>query len=129
MFPDTRSDRKAKKDVYISVDINICGRRNLANEVSKNLNSSGLFLQHPDCLEELYYENPHSVTIPGLKPSEDAFSRLGSESSKPGDTKASEESEKVKVRNEIALVFSSLSRSKDLKLVDADKRIKTALYQ
>lgn len=130
LIPDTKSDRKAKKEVYISVDINICGRRHLANEVSKNLNSVGLFLQHPDCPEEgLDYENPHSVTIPGLEPSEDAVSRMGSESSNPGDTKSSEESERVKMRNEIALVFSSLSRSKYLKLVDADRRIKTPLLQ
>lgn len=125
----TKDSETAKKDLFIPININICGDKNLA-DVGKNLNAAQIFLQHPDCTEtDIGYENPHVVTIPGLKPSLDASSKTRSELSAPDATQSSRESEKLVVKNEIALVFSSLSRSRGLKLVDADGRIKMPLLQ
>ncbi|KAH8812889.1 SNF2 family N-terminal domain-containing protein [Xylogone sp. PMI_703] len=122
------TEQKPRKKLYVAVNINIYGDSSIYDEVGRNLSSAKLYLQHPDILGTGYeYNNPHVVSIPNVLPNL-TNSSLEKKNSRPGSELPTEpESTLNDFQNEIAVVFSSLTRASYLKRVEADIRIKTPL--
>lgn len=125
-----RERKPGKKKLYIAVSINIYGDSSIQNQVGTSLSSAQLYLQHPDFLETgCEYDNPHFVSIPGVRPSLASSSPDKKKSRATSKFSPEPESDQNNFQNEIAVVFNSLTRAKCLKRLEADMRIKTPLLR
>ena len=124
-----KGERKSRKNIHVSVDMNIYGSGPIRDRLSKLLSSNHVYLQHPAYQEyDTYYNNPHFVEIPGILLSS---SVLPDPSAPDNDDTAengpSNVSTQVKIDEAVSAVFHSLTRLKRLDKLEADFRIKTPL--
>ena len=126
-----RETRKTKtSDVHITLDINVYGDKSVQNAVGEPLSDAKQFLQHPTFIEsQTSYENPHFVSIPGIQPKPVSLFKSMEEVPDSGANSVVHEFEQSSFKNELALVFTSLTRARCLKVLDANTRIKTKLLQ
>lgn len=110
----------------ITVDINIYGSREDADEVGRSLSKSGLFLQWPRYgLDGFEYHNPHILRIEGFpeqNPTEisvDYISKLPDQDSDDGHP--------VTDSGMVESILDSLSHHVLLQEISVDRRIKSML--
>lgn len=134
-WESTEPERKsAKRDLYITIGINIYGNRNIRDIVGTTLSSAQLYLQHPWSMElGCEYDNPHFVSILNVQPnlSDDSMDKRKSGGYSMSSDQAEPHENEVQsdIQNEIAVVFNSLTRARCLKMLDADVRIKNPLLR
>ena len=63
--------KKGKKAI-IPVSINIYGSKKSMQEVGKRLSKAHIYLQHPICLDDVQYSNPHYFVLPGTDQQHDS---------------------------------------------------------
>jgi len=119
----------APKDGYMNFSFNLYGKRRINDLVGSTLSSAQMFLQHPLSMEYgCEYDNPHFVSIPNVRPNVAEPSSLMSQERDVRRTESiAEDTQDYELQNELAVVFNSLTRSRCLKMLDADMRIKTPL--
>ena len=125
----SRSSKKAGKDLYVDIDINIYGFKDARTAVGQHLSSKQIYLQHPGYQDEsTIYDNPHFLQIPGVTPDRDTLDAkaLGDEVVK-GDGEESRTSTQIRIDETVTAVFESLTRLNCLKRVEADSRVRTTL--
>ena len=119
---------QSAKDTYMSVEINICGLQTVRNTVGQILSLSHTYLQHPSYLDEdVLYDNPHFLRIPGIVPDIGALDRVASEHYVTTENEESKTSTRIQIEEAISAIFDSLTRFKCLEKLEADHRIKTPL--
>jgi hypothetical protein len=116
---------RAKKisDAIIRVDVNVFGPRKDTAAVGKMLSDAKLWLQKPDFLKNVAYENPQFLKLEGFEYQEAEQKPLEASSQTRlvrGDDKFKEMVEDV---------FNKLTRSDQLQRVEKDQRVKTELLQ
>jgi SWI/SNF-related matrix-associated actin-dependent regulator of chromatin subfamily A3 len=125
------------KKLYISVDIVLYGPKETRDVVGKLLSTARTYLQHP-CYQEAgsSYDNPHFLKFeqesPPVDPSLNSAppitrAQVDSEVLTNVAIQAKEGSAHFQVGHKVAKVFNSLTRSKNLKRIEADTRIRTPL--
>lgn len=122
---------KASKTIYFSVDINIYGFETARSAVGQYLSSKHTYLQHPSCqFKNALYDNPHFLQIPGVIPDREIetldTAALGDEIVNV-DGKYSNISTRINLDETMTAVFETLTRSKYLKCLEADNRVRTPL--
>jgi hypothetical protein len=129
---DINGERRktTKNDVYFTVEINIYGNQSIQNALGRGLSLAKQYLQHPTFIEGgIGYANPHFVSILGVQPKPVVFSKVNAEVSDNTPKAARYEFEQSNFKNELAVVFTSLTRARCLKILNADLRIKTSLLR
>lgn len=120
--------RISEKDLVVSANINIYGDLSISGAVGRALSTSHSYLQKPVYLEpEKVYQNPQCVRFPGIEPQKEIRQSVAANPEDPTDPTNETVNVKDSLKNEFAVVFSSLIRSHCLVELDADKRIKTQL--
>lgn len=117
------------KDGYMNFSINLYGERRIKDMVGSTLSSAQMFLQHPLSMEYgSEYDNPHFVSIPNVQPNlTESSSSTTQERNEAHAKSIADDTQEYQFQNELAVVFNSLTRSRCLKMLDADMRIKTPL--
>lgn len=119
------ASRITEKNLVISANINIYGDHSISNAVGKALSDSHLYLQEPIYHDpEKPYQNPQRISFPGIEPQEERKENTEYEPPAPIIVTVKD---KENFKNEFAVVFNSLLRSRSLVELDADRRIKTVL--
>jgi SWI/SNF-related matrix-associated actin-dependent regulator of chromatin subfamily A3 len=128
--------KNKEKDKFMHVDIVIYGLPEIGTSVGCLLSSARIYLQHP-CYQDPYtkYANPHFLTLDDLFITSTHPSPVSGRRSQRNDswtlTRSTGNSEDSSMREafqtEIAKVFSSLTRYKTLKRLEADIKITTPL--
>lgn len=128
---------KTDKNSYLLIDIVLYGPKENRSDVGKLLSTARTYLQHP-CYQEAgtSYDNPHFLKLEALVPSSQPMQT----STPPLTTTqndfnvfefinmpAEEEPSPSQICRKVATVLNSLTRSKNLKRIEADIRIKTKL--
>lgn len=129
VFVPTRAARETisratkEQQAVVRVQINAYGPRASAESVGRELSQNKIYLQRPDYVRGgAVYENPHV-----LKFADDhhAAPMTALEADEPsGEKAAAEEFQKT-----ITDVYSSLTRGKNLKGLEGDKRLRTRLLE
>lgn len=130
---------KPDKKLYSAVDIVLYGPPEARNTIGNLLSTARTYLQHP-CYQEANtsYDNPHvlklsalDTTPQSLQTSIPALARVqvDSEMVDIAEIQINGESPQSQVLRKATTVFDSLTRSKNLKRIEADIRIKTPLLQ
>jgi hypothetical protein len=124
------NQKSSKKKIYVAIDINLYGDESIQKQVGASLSSAQLYLQHPEFLElGCKYHNPHFVFIPNVRPSLASSSPDKKKPRTASKFSPEPESDENDFLNEIVVVFNSLTRSRCLKMLEADMRIKTKLLR
>ena len=125
----SQSSKKAGKDLYVLVDINVYGFKNARTAVGQYLSSKQTYLQHPGYQDEsTLYDNPHFLQIPGVTPDKETLDAkaLGDEVVNV-DGESLRTSTQIKIDETVTAVFEFLTRLNFLKRVEADSRVRTTL--
>lgn len=132
-----QSGDKNDKVVYILVDIVLYGSYENRNAVGQKLSCARIYLQHPYHQEpNTLYDNPHVLKFddfePALRHSNTHTPLAAIRESSPIDHsiinfQSDDNSPAAQIRRKVATVFNSLTRSKSLKRIEADLRIRTPL--
>lgn len=116
--------RITEKNLVISANINIYGDASISGAVGKALSDSHIYLQEPIYNDpEKLYQNPQRISFPGIEPQE----RKENTEEDPPSASIVTGKDKENFKNEFAVVFNSLLRSRSLVELDVDRRIKTVL--
>lgn len=132
-----RCVRIKDRKLYVLVDIVFYGSHEDRNTVGQELSSNRIYLQHPYYQEaDTLYDNPHVLKLDGLIPTS-KLSNTRNPITTPSealsfnqgflDLEHEDNSPDAQVRRKIATVLNSLTRSKHLKRIEADIRIRTPL--
>jgi hypothetical protein len=124
-----KSWQKNPSSSILTVEINMYGSRELADEVGKVLSTSGTFLQQPRFgLDGFVYYNPHYFPVPGFSdanaPETPILTIKDPDSAPVQDTRTDERSD---ASVEVANILDSLSHHGFLKERVADVRIRQQL--
>jgi SWI/SNF-related matrix-associated actin-dependent regulator of chromatin subfamily A3 len=130
---------KTDKKFYSVIDIVLYGPPEARDRVGKLLSIARAYLQHP-CYQEANtsYDNPHILKFTTLDTTPQTFQTstpprpnalIDSEMADADEIHLEEESPHSRVQRKVATVFDSLTRSKNLKRIERDIRIKTPLLQ
>jgi hypothetical protein len=134
-----RTGKDADQDRFMLVDIVIYGSLEIRKSVGRLLSSARIYLQHP-CHQDpnTDYDNPHYLNLTDLSSTSTLFRSVSgthtpSEITKTPVVSSAESSEDMTMaeadalRTKLAKVFSSLTRYKTLKRLEADINITTTL--
>jgi SWI/SNF-related matrix-associated actin-dependent regulator of chromatin subfamily A3 len=130
---------KTDRKFYSVIDIVLYGPSEARDRVGKLLSIARTYLQHP-CYQEANtsYDNPHVLKFTNLDTTPRTFqtstpprpsTQIDSEMVDADEIHLEEESSHSQVQRKVATVFDSLTRSKNLKRIEGDIRIKTPLLQ
>lgn len=110
-------------DRQLKIDINVYGTREDAKKIGDELASKKIWLQRPD-RAELPYENPQTISFPGLEniPTGVNDVRGNSNAKRP-------HAEEERIQQIITEVHGSLHRAEELETTTGDRRLKTALLE
>lgn len=123
-----QATRISEKDLVIPANINVYGDLSISGVVGRALSTSHSYLQKPVYLErEKVYHNPQCIRFPGIEPQKVIRQSVTASLEDPIDPTNETVNIKDNLKNEFAVVFSSLIRSHCLIELDADRRIKTQL--
>ncbi|KAK2808657.1 hypothetical protein FQN50_004521 [Emmonsiellopsis sp. PD_5] len=114
------------KDAIIRVDICIYGSRESSAEVGRHLSNKKVYLQRPDPQRQRtgsIYDNPHVIKFPDLQIRD--VDRRPTEMEGKGSELTIESGEGF--QKAIQDVYDSLHRSSNLRRLEGDSRLKTAL--
>jgi SWI/SNF-related matrix-associated actin-dependent regulator of chromatin subfamily A3 len=130
---------KTDKKLYSVIDIVLYGPPEARDTIGKLLSTARTYLQHP-CYQEANtsYENPHVLKLTDSIPVSQSLqtstppvveSQVDAVMVDSADIQVEGDSPQSQVRRKVATVFDSLTRSQNLKRIEADIRIKTLLLQ
>lgn len=121
LLKDTIGRVNKEKEAVVRVQITVYGPPSAAQGVGKELSSHKLYLQQAEYIKEgTKYDNPHVLVLPSFQQSTTQIQVVTEE------TQAEKTTTEV-LKNTITDVFSSLTRSHDLRGVEADERLITPL--
>lgn len=109
---------KARKFVF-NIDINVYGSKSVRDIVGKNLSTPRTYLQHPTYdIHGFEYDNPHFLNLPGV---DTPYTITIPTSAAP------QASTRSSLHSSVSELYRSLRRSKCLKELEVDVRIRTPL--
>lgn len=114
---------KKAGDAVVRVNINVFGQRKNAAAVGKRLSDGKIWLQKPDQVDRgTEIENPHFLKLEGFDHGQELHEQADIELAQ-----STEEMDKDAFKKTIEDVFEQLTRSKQLKRIEKDRRVKTRL--
>lgn len=138
-----KREPKTEKVVFLNVDIVIYGTQTCRISAGRSLSSARIYLQHPSRQDnDTEYDNPHFLRLVDLFASSSLSSPSISRTLTPINDKAASDTGNAIPRKEnqdksftaealfqtkVAKIFGSLTRSKNLKRLEADVKITTPL--
>lgn len=112
-----------ENDAIVRVQVNVYGPRLIAQSVGNELSRRGLYLQRPGYIRDgAAYDNPHFLKLVG-------GDAALCEEVVHTEEKVLEKGKKEALKKAISDVYSSLTRSQNLKELEDDERLKTPLLQ
>jgi hypothetical protein len=130
---------KTDKKFFSVIDVVLYGPSEARDEIEKLMSESRTYLQHP-CYQEAgtSYKNPQVLEFTTFDASPQQLqtatplwtnTQLDSEMADMAEIQVEEEIPQSQIRHKVATVFDSLTRSKNLKRIEGDMRIKTPLLE
>lgn len=127
-FETFEAVRITQKDLVLPANINVYGDVSIAGDVGSGLSTPHTYLQKPLYMDpSMEYQNPHYLRFPGIKPQREVAQRVGSNQEALAESAIETGNLKENLKNEFAVVFSSLIRSYCLVEIDAHTSIRTRL--
>jgi SWI/SNF-related matrix-associated actin-dependent regulator of chromatin subfamily A3 len=109
------------KEAVIRVQVDVYGPRAAAKEIGRELSQQKLYLQRPAYIRDgSRYENPHMLTLPG-------FENSAGDTSTSLEENAPERPSQRTLNRTMQDVYSSLTRDHNLRGLEGDERLNTAL--
>lgn len=120
---ETISRAQQDKEAIVRAQINVYGPKEAACSVGREFSTNKIYLQRPDYIKGgISYENPHMLKIFDYSPSHFNVENDANETSSTDVPEAS-------FKDNIADVYSSLTRNQNLKGLEADERLRTPLLE
>lgn len=128
---------KTEKHYFFPIDIVLYGSKSIRDGIGTLLSDRKIYLQHPCYAKpDTDYDNPHFLKLNGLSSALDSSLSFNSKSGNQTvsedvfvfETKPVDElTTQSQLRQRMATVYDSLTRSKKLERIEADIRITTKL--
>jgi hypothetical protein len=120
--------QKNKNSTILTVEINVYGAQEVADEVGNVLSSSGTFLQQPRYgLDGIAYYNPHYFRLPGFSDAASLYTPITTIQDTTPAPIQNAERDRSDASVEVASILDSLSHHDFLKERVADVRIRRPL--